>query len=199
MSSFDEAMRRREAQQTELQARQAEASNDATLLAQRALPTVRAAFRDLAQYLSKQGVPTYAYRHYQQSARSHLLSRYLAPSPAGYFVYGNGSRELQKHHSREARKGARNFDQLILLLPDGRLWEHSQGNRGAKQGIVEISAEALAARDVFIRGLGRIEVDAAGAVVIRAEYSDGRCVPLADALAELGMKMKSTRHPGTPT
>jgi len=115
VSDFHEAMRRQGA----LNARATSEAEQRRDRVRRSIPLMQKGFYDLARYLTSQNRPTFSYRHIK-TRREWLGSSYYPPSPPGYVLYASNMT------GRSFRPEAdQQFTNLTLLLPDGRLWNHS--------------------------------------------------------------------------
>ncbi len=186
MSGFDEAIRRQDARNAQATSAAAERQE----AVRRAVPVIQQGFRDLARYLTSHNRPTRTYRHIKKR-REWLGSTYYPQSPPGYVVYASSFTASRPSSRPEVEQ---QFYNLTLLLPDGRLWNHSTGP--IRQGFVDFNRFNVDVNGMLlvrfydwpnIDGRSTFRIDDAGNIdLYDPDYAD---TPFHDYLADIARRL----------
>lgn len=164
MPSFDEALRRQEANQRSADAAQLDQENQRRRGADAAVPRVKQLLREFSQGLAQRGVRPVRL----EIAKRRGLFHPALLAPAGYdmgSVY-NGTWDV--------------WDSIYLVTPDGELWSWSKHFSDSGK-VVPITADNLASGNVRLNGFMSLKYDSDGNVFA---FSNNRGEPISEPLEE---------------
>ena len=173
MSSFDEELRRQEAEQRSADAKQRSHEDERRRAAEAAVPRILPLLREFSQRLSERGVQPQRVKLTER--RGLRLAQF---SPAGYVTdsrYEGGS-------------GWRRLRSLHLVTPDGQLLWWSESHRD-KAGFIPIKAENLVNGKVWLTGGSYITFGANGEPLVYSHGDPPSTAPLETALAACAMRL----------
>lgn len=184
MSSFDEALRRQEAEQRAAYAGRVSYEDQRRRIAEAAVMNVTRLLREFAQRLGERGVrPTRV-----ELPRGQGMFRLPRHSPEGYELMGR--RPTYTTWSTKPRKNPHQPTFLSLVTPDGRFWSYG-GASG--EGFVPITVETIlgdtSRTTLWLDGDSYISFGEHGEALVLRNGDPPEITPLEEFLASCAVRL----------
>jgi hypothetical protein len=185
MSSFDEALRRQEAERHSADARQRSEEDQRRRAAEAAVGRVIQLLHQFCQRLSERGVQP---KRVELASSQEGLFHRAKFTPAGYVLSTHKSDPVAR------RKIDPRPTNVYLVTPEAQLWRKSFG-RGA--GFVPITVENLLDREIWVDGGGSITFGTNGEALVYRNGDPPSTMPLEEHLAACAALLirESSGHP----